>query len=98
MTNNKSVLPAIGALGVGAGLMYLMDPRMGRRRRALIRDKVVHLGHEAEGFVTGQTKNLKNHAKGWMHEAKDKFGHARADNPMDDAMDDNIGSDFQTND
>ncbi|MDI3341665.1 MAG: BON domain-containing protein [Sphaerobacter sp.] len=35
-----------GALG-----MFLLDPREGRRRRALARDKVVHLGHWVEELV-----------------------------------------------
>jgi hypothetical protein len=35
---------AFGAgLGVGTGLMYVLDPQQGKRRRALLRDKLVWL-------------------------------------------------------
>jgi hypothetical protein len=102
MTRNKSLLPTIGAAGLGAGLMYLMDPEAGPRRRALIRDKFVHLGHETEDFVSGQTRNLKNHAAGWMHEAKDMFRHSPMAETMDEGMsgpaDDTLGREFVTND
>lgn len=33
------------ALAIGAMLMYLLDPAQGRRRRALLRDRIVHFGH-----------------------------------------------------
>src|SRR5947209_8543715 len=42
----------IGGLGLGAGLMYLLDPERGRRRRTLLRDRLVSLGREA-GNVPG---------------------------------------------
>ena len=29
----------IGGAGLGAGLMYLLDPDRGKRRRALVRDQ-----------------------------------------------------------
>jgi osmotically-inducible protein OsmY len=38
-------------VGVGAALMYLLDPDKGRRRRALLRDRAVHVFHKtAEGL------------------------------------------------
>jgi uncharacterized membrane protein len=37
-------LAAMTGLGLGVGLMYLFDPQGGRRRRALVRDKLVHAG------------------------------------------------------
>lgn len=39
MQNRRAVLTG---LGVGAGLMYLLDPERGRRRRALVRDQMAH--------------------------------------------------------
>ena len=37
--NNRALLTG---LGLGVGLMYFLDPERGRRRRALVRDKVAH--------------------------------------------------------
>jgi uncharacterized membrane protein len=34
----------LGGAAFGAALMYFLDPNIGRRRRALVRDKVVHAG------------------------------------------------------
>jgi hypothetical protein len=36
-------------LGLGVGLMYFLDPQRGRRRRALIRDKMAHAAHAGTG-------------------------------------------------
>ena len=35
--------------------MYLLDPNSGRRRRALVRDQMIHAGHEAEDFFSGMS-------------------------------------------
>lgn len=66
------------ALGIviGAGLMYLLDPARGRRRRALIRDQMVHGAHEIEdlgGGVASRARHLRNRARGAVHEARARF-------------------------
>ena len=41
---SRSSIPYGSLIGLGAGavLMFFMDPQRGRRRRALVRDQVVH--------------------------------------------------------
>ena len=52
------------SLFTGAGLMYLFDPERGRTRRALIRDKVVRLQHEAEHVSDVVSKDMSNRLQG----------------------------------
>ncbi|HVG06778.1 MAG TPA: BON domain-containing protein [Thermoanaerobaculia bacterium] len=67
-------LTLLGGVGLGAGLMYLLDPDGGRRRRALARDKAVHglkvsgkalrrtsadVGNRTRGLVAGATSRLR---------------------------------------
>jgi len=54
----------IGA-GLGAGLMYLLDPDRGRRRRALVRDKAVHLARVTERTLEVRSREMKNRAQGF---------------------------------
>jgi hypothetical protein len=57
-------LSMLAGVGLGAGLMYLLDPQMGRRRRALVRDKVIRLGHEARDAAEVVGKDMSNRARG----------------------------------
>ena len=41
-SSGTSFMALIGAAGIGAALMYFLDPDNGRRRRALARDKAAH--------------------------------------------------------
>ncbi|HEU0204215.1 MAG TPA: SRPBCC family protein [Burkholderiaceae bacterium] len=41
---------SLSSLAVGGGLMYFLDPERGRRRRALARDRIVHLASAARRF------------------------------------------------
>lgn len=66
----KNILTVLGALGAGAALMYLFDPKGGNRRRALIRDKAVGLSHDVRDTVNRRATHLSNRAKGLLHEAK----------------------------
>jgi len=55
-------------LGLGAGAMYLFDPRMGRRRRALVRDKAVHYSKKLQCAVDTVGQDLANRVEGMRHE------------------------------
>lgn len=57
-------------LALGAGLMYFLDPERGDRRRALVRDKVVHYGHVVEDSVSSTARDLGNRAKGVVSEVR----------------------------
>jgi len=54
------------AAGVGAGLMYLLDPGGGRRRRALLRDKGIKLTHITTRAVDKTSRDMKNRIHGIM--------------------------------
>lgn len=65
----RNPLTLLGGLGLGAGLMYLLDPDGGRRRRALARDKAVH-GLKVSGKALGKTSlDISNRTRGLVAEA-----------------------------
>jgi hypothetical protein len=73
----KNILAMLVGLGAGATLMYLFDPKGGNRRRALIRDKGVHLKNKTQKAVSGKMSDLKNRSKGLFHDAKNAFDTGR---------------------
>ncbi|MBX6315226.1 MAG: BON domain-containing protein [Isosphaeraceae bacterium] len=60
-------------VGIGAGLMYLFDPEMGRRRRALVRDQWIHLSHKLEDTLRKGMCDLSNRLQGVMSEGLSLF-------------------------
>src|SRR5262245_30785745 len=61
-------------LGLGVGLMYFLDPERGRRRRALVRDKMAHAaraGNEAmchfRSDVSHRLAGVGARARGALH-------------------------------
>jgi hypothetical protein len=60
---------ALGALALGAGLMFLLDPNQGRRRRALIRDKTYGYARRTADYAERTGRHLANRASGMAHEA-----------------------------
>jgi hypothetical protein len=58
-----------GALA-GVGLMYLLDPRGGARRRAMIRDKVMHGGRLARMWGGKFARRARNEVRGEIEERK----------------------------
>lgn len=54
----------------GAGLMYLLDPFSGRRRRGELRDKAVHFGKEARLGTGKAMRDLRHRSQGMLAEVR----------------------------
>ena len=63
---NKALTFGAG-LGLGTGLMYLLDPDRGRRRRALLRDKGAWALRKTGDCIEVTTHDLRNRAQGITH-------------------------------
>src|SRR5688500_10602271 len=63
----------VASLGLGAGLMYFYDPRLGNRRRALIRDKVNSVVNSVDDSVDVAMEDLRNRARGVLAELSAKL-------------------------
>jgi len=71
---------SIGALALGAGVMFMMDPAQGRRRRAMIRDKAVHAAKETSRYVERKTHHIENKAKGAVANARHLMAEVQGEN------------------
>lgn len=67
MANGRDFL--LGLLA-GAGIMYLLDPIGGARRRSLARDKMTHYGRELGARAGAEARHAANHARGAIAEAR----------------------------
>ena len=63
-------LAVVGSAGLGAALMYIFDPDRGKRRRALIRDKVEAAGNKLSDKVEKIGRDISNRAYGVVAERK----------------------------
>lgn len=61
---NRQQWTLLSGVGLGAGLMYLLDPAAGRRRRALVLDKASHAFSTGGDAVFKTSKQVGNRAKG----------------------------------
>jgi uncharacterized membrane protein len=68
-----SGLGVVGAFGLGVALMYFLDPGRGARRRALVRDKVVHGLHKTEDAAETTGRDLRNRVQGLAAEIRGRF-------------------------
>ena len=53
----------LGGLGLGAGLMYLLDPDKGEERRDLVRGSVVDYGRQTGDFLDDTGRTLSRQAQ-----------------------------------
>ena len=78
-----NVLSVIGGVTAGLGLMYFLDPEQGRRRRALMRDQMVHAAHKTGDAVDATSRDIANRARGAVAELR---GRLRNDIVSDDVL------------
>lgn len=66
-------------MGIGAGLMYYLDPTGGSRRRALLRDQVVHAGHLIGDAADATRRDVANRASGAVARVRGERDEAHVD-------------------
>jgi hypothetical protein len=71
-----------GGIAFGLGMMYLLDPQQGRRRRAHVRDKFIHAGHLAQREFIKQGRNAWNHVYGSAAELSSSIRDRRVDDEI----------------
>lgn len=72
----------IGGAGLGATVMYLLDPDRGRRRRAMLRDKAIH-GIRSTGDALGVfSRNVAHRSHGLFARSRSVFARERAPDPI----------------
>ena len=77
----------LGGLGLGAGLMFLLDPDRGRRRRALVRDKAVAANRRLADRTAATLEDASNRARGIAAEARRLW---RAEKVADDVLSERV--------
>jgi hypothetical protein len=63
----------LGGLGLGAALLYFLDPSGGGRRRAMVRDKTLKAARETRETLERTTRDLAKRARGTLAEAKGRL-------------------------
>lgn len=69
-------------LGIGTGLMFLLDPDQGKRRRALLRDKCFWAARKTGEGAQVTARDLRNRTQGLVSEVQSRFSSA----PVDDSV------------
>src|SRR5438105_3035545 len=57
-------LAMVGGLGLGAGAMYFLDPDLGRRRRAQLRDRALGTASRINDFLDAGWQDMRQRAQG----------------------------------
>lgn len=73
MSRERDILTFIGGIGIGAGLMYMLDPDRGSRRRALLHDKIISVANSVPDAVGATARDLGNRARGVVAGTKSLF-------------------------
>lgn len=72
----------LGGVGLGAGLMYVLDPERGARRRATVRDKASGARHDLADALDTGWRDLAHRLRGVVAEGRAAFSRG----PVPDAL------------
>ena len=70
------LLRVLTTAAAGAGLMYLLDPDGGRRRRARVRDRLVRVAHRTGDAVDATSRDVGNRARGVVADLRSRLASA----------------------
>lgn len=70
----RSKLRFLGGLVAGLGAMYWLDPRIGGRRRALVRDGAFRMRRKLERGVDATLRDIANRVQGGVASLRSRFG------------------------
>ena len=85
--SSTSFFALLGAMGLGAALMYFLDPDNGRRRRALVRDQYDHGKRVVEDATEAAVRNAANHARGAIARVQNRIASTHeAPQALDDSV------------
>ena len=73
----------LGCMGFGAGMMYVLEPRLGRRRRALVRDKAQAYWRRMGKFIGQTARDARQRTYGLIAETQAQI---RGANVPEDAV------------
>jgi hypothetical protein len=79
----SKTLGLLGAAGIGASLVFFLDPRQGRRRRALARDQAVRLARGTSDAADTTALDITNRVRGVLAELRSR---TRGDDVSDEVL------------
>ena len=68
--------------GLGAAAMFLLDPARGRRRRALVRDKLALMTRKTGDCIEVTTRDVTNRTRGLISELKSRLSSEQPDDAV----------------
>ena len=77
--NSTSGVGILGAFGLGAAVMYFLDPGRGGRRRAIVRDKLVHGLRKTGDAAETTARDLRNRGQGLAAQVRGRFAREEVD-------------------
>lgn len=69
-------------VGIGTGLMFLLDPNQGKRRRALLRDKCYWAARKTGEGMEITARDVRNRTQGLVSDVQSRFSSKRVDDAV----------------
>jgi osmotically-inducible protein OsmY len=85
--DSNPLVSFLAGAAIGAGLMFLLDPDRGTRRRALARDQVLSAGRRAGDQLGVKARHLGNRARGLAASARTRF---KGDEAEDEVVEERV--------